>query len=413
MHPRYVPDTGRAGQPGQSVVPARGTVLLQSYAANGAGSALLSRKVSIPCGFSILERATFFVAVVYFPLLAQRQIGAARRPWQGGESWREAFGELQSDVASFSNLGPVCQFGDIKAHIATADDTGIVAQQVFDSMGMPTAPTEPVHVPPRQNSDFRPVCTFGTELLSLCASTDCVILNGSAPGDAEGASTCVRRADGDAPASVIDFGIVSRVLYPAIHHFTVLPPFTCQQQPLSDHNILLCVLKVPEPQVDDLEPFAGCPPARCVRWDPAKRERYVNALLTSECVSGRAHVLSQLGSGELTVEQACAAWCDIVKAAAVKVFGVSSGGGHQRVKDGRPAKRWFSHCKQEWLALRAAVRTRNIHAARAARRNQCSQEEGAFTESSGKHTSWMTASIIPGGFGQRSVAANLHVCCRT
>lgn len=155
----------------------------------------------------------------------------------------------------FSRLGPVCLFGDFNAHTAKEDEAGAVEQQACGPMSMGTGPRE--QLPLRQNSDPRPLCAFGAELLRLCASTNCVILNGRAPGDREGAATYVRSSARGVSASVLDYGIVSRTLYPAVHHFTVLPPFSPRggswgQQPFSDHNVLLCVVEVPKPLLENL-----------------------------------------------------------------------------------------------------------------------------------------------------------------
>jgi hypothetical protein len=166
--------------------------------------------------------------------------------------------------------------------------------------------------------------------------------------------------------SVIDYGIVSRSLFPRVDNFAVVS--SCG---LSDHNMLVCALSVPELPVEELQPFASVPQERCIRWDSRKRSSYVSALHSNECASARAAVVEQLRDPAASVSQiheACEAWCDAIKAVAEPIFGISGNGQSVRTKDGRVAKRWFPQCRQKWSALQAAVRSRDSHAAAAARR---------------------------------------------
>ena len=332
--------------------------------------------------FDLPGRVSFFVACVYIPPVDSvewKQLGAG--------SWQEVFSDMQADVAAFQALGEVCLFGDFNAHTATADDTGSAAEQVLDSMGVLAGQVAPVAVPARKNSDARSVCHFGQQLLALCAATNSVILNGRTDGDLSGAATFVSRrpaAGGGnssnhssssnkkskqhavASTSVLDYGIVSRSLLSRVANFAVVP-----SSGLSDHNMLVCALSVPEPPVEELQPFASMPPVRCIRWDPSKRSRYVAALKTHDCVLAREAALQQVRGCHVSPSQvsaACEAWCDAIRNVAEPIFGVSGGGQCVRAGDGRAAKRWFPHCKQEWAALRVAVRNHNSHAAAAARK---------------------------------------------
>ena len=84
-------------------------------------------------------------------------------------------------------------------------------------------------------------------------------------------------------------------------------------------------------------------------------------------VQQRRDVLTALQCGQLTVAEAHEAWCKIIRDAAVSVFGVSAGD-HSKMQDGRPAKRWFKFCKEQWLVLKSAIRRGDTHAAAAARK---------------------------------------------
>jgi hypothetical protein len=168
----------------------------------------------------------------------------------GAEAWQDAYSDLQADVAAYQNLGEVCLFGDYNARTSTADDTGVATQQVLDSMGVLAGQVAPVPVRDRRNTDQRPVCSFGQKLLALFAATNSIILNGRTAGDPTGAATFVssRSVSGDGGSgsaeagnssssskrrkkcksatavcrSVIDYGIVSRSLFPRVYNFAVV-----------------------------------------------------------------------------------------------------------------------------------------------------------------------------------------------
>jgi hypothetical protein len=194
--------------------------------------------------FDFPARVSLFVACVYIPPVVSVE-------WQqaGAEAWQDAYSDLQADVAAYQSLGEVCLFGDFNAHTATADDTGVAAQQVLDSMGVVAGQVAPVPVPTRHSTDARPVCSFGQQLLALCSATDCIILNGRTPGDPTGAATFmsqrsvlggVDNSDGDTSnsssnkrrnkrthttavcRSVIDYGVASRSLFPRVDNFAVV-----------------------------------------------------------------------------------------------------------------------------------------------------------------------------------------------
>lgn len=83
---------------------------------------------------------------------------------------------------------------------------------------------------PRRSVDSK-VCAFGRSLLSLCMSSDLIIVNGRVQGDEMGAHTC-HISQG---SSLVDYFIVSSSLMAAVSSLTVL-----DQRLVSDH----CPLKL-------------------------------------------------------------------------------------------------------------------------------------------------------------------------
>lgn len=371
--------------------------------------------------FSVPDRGVFFLGCVYIPPISSEV------EWRQSDGWVAAFESLHADFQTFQSHGPVFVFGDFNAHTGSADDTGWDSQQVLDSMGAVVTDNLLVQAfPPRCNSDTTKVCEYGRLLLDLCVRSNCVLLNGRAPGDAEGQPT--RRAQrsqvaSDVPSrgdcsdvsgvtqnahahdqigvpvgvsqgddgascgkqrpskkataakvgSVLDYGVVSKSAYDLVTCFEVKTKAFALG--VSDHAPLMCVFDMPPPSIAPglTKCATKAPPSspttakfRCVRWNPDKREQYVNRLHTSECISKRACIISGVKDGTLSAHEACEQWSHIVMSAASTVFGVSSGG-QARMHDGRVAKRWFKHCKPQWRALQEAIRSGSTHAHREAR----------------------------------------------
>jgi len=263
----------------------------------------------------------------------------------------------------------VAFFGDFNAHTADLDDLAIPAQQLLDDMGvMGGAPAAAAAVnlqnlPARNNQCQYPACEFGMQLIDLCTSTGSVLLNGRAPGDQAGALT--RFSAHTSRASVVDYGIVSSGLYKYVTNFVVMSDGCLE---LSDHAPLLCVFDLPpaKPAAEHgSDPFGYQGAVSYIKWDPAKRQQYLDAL--ARCREDRERILGQIQGGLVSLEEGVQAWCRVVRDAAVGVFGVSRGGPSVR-GDGRKANPWFKHCHNEWYALQLAVRQNNTHAAAAARR---------------------------------------------
>jgi len=96
----------------------------------------------------------------------------------------------------------------------------------------------------------------------MCVSTWCVLLNGHAPGDPEGAATFVGR-DGTS-CSVVDYGIAFRSGYPfspLVDRFAVEP-----SHGLSLHRPLVLVLGQPCLTGQSPQPQGGRP---AVSWEPS------------------------------------------------------------------------------------------------------------------------------------------------
>ena len=78
--------------------------------------------------------------------------------------------------------------GGFNAHTGEPTDTlspDIAADLLDDTL----QPAACMPVPPRRSADAK-ICAFGKSLLSLCMSSDLVIVNGRVQGDEMGAHTC-------------------------------------------------------------------------------------------------------------------------------------------------------------------------------------------------------------------------------
>jgi exonuclease III len=203
-------------------------------------------------------RVPVFVCAVYLPP------AGSKVAWSADITWEDTLNELQADVAAYSRLGEVCMLGDFNAHTDNLEDRGTACDSLLDDMGSMGGVVDSrlIAIPVRTNSDRTPACAVGKRLVELCVATGCVFLNGRAPGDQEGRSTF----EGGEGPSVIDYGIVSRSLFPHVPTFAVEDNFG-----LSDHNPLVTVLCVPTRPAP--APVAHPAPA-AVRWDPDKRDVY-------------------------------------------------------------------------------------------------------------------------------------------
>jgi len=158
-------------------------------------------------------------------------------------------------------------------------------------------------------------------------------------------------------SSVIDYGVVSRSLWPFVERFVVTP-----HNGHSDHNRLLMVLRLPRA---DAGGRAGrpAPAAAVVKWDPELRGQY--RLLTDEYSQRRVSLMQALSEGALPLSVVAKEWSRVVLDASRTVFGVA--GRAMRLYGGRAAKRWFGECKAAHEALNDAMRRGDTNAAQAAR----------------------------------------------
>jgi hypothetical protein len=156
-------------------------------------------------------------------------------------------------------VGEVWVLGDSHAHTGMLDDRGGDSDGILDDMGGMGGAVHSrlVPIPARANSDAKAPCEVGRRLVEMCVASKCVMLNGRAPGDEEGVSTFV----GAQGSSVIDYGIVSRSLFPCVSTFAVEDNFG-----LSDHNPLVMVVALPK-ATSPVLPSRKAPLAvRCCGW---------------------------------------------------------------------------------------------------------------------------------------------------
>ncbi len=97
--------------------------------------------------------------------------------------------------------------GDFNARTGSA--SGTCMDDFNDVLDVSLQPNvQPCHsLHPRSSADQH-TCAFGRSLLDLCETSDLCILNGCAPGDANGGMTC-RTAQG---SSVVDYFLTSAAL---------------------------------------------------------------------------------------------------------------------------------------------------------------------------------------------------------
>lgn len=275
-----------------------------------------------------------------------------------GTSWEEVAAELQADVLQYESQGDVCLLGDFNVHTSCLDDRGVASDSILDSMGVMGAVSSGgvgAGVPVRANVDVSAPGQEGKQFVDMCVASKCLILNGRAPGDEQGAATFVGW-NGSA-STVIDYGVVSRGLYPHVQHFTVLP-----NAGWSDHNSLFVSVRLAHAS----ESVEGQQAPMPVKWDPEKREVFRQLLKSPEYKARRSALMAALQGGVLSVGEVSQQWSRVLLDAAQAVFGC--GGGRRRRFGGRQCKRWFQHCKEEYAALQAALHREDSHAAAVARK---------------------------------------------
>jgi hypothetical protein len=142
----------------------------------------------------------------------------------------DIFSILESDIIKFSKQGHCMVMGDFNARTSSEPDN-CTNDNLNLHLDIPVSVISSKHLP-RINSDKSKVDTHGSNLLSLCKSSDLRILNGRTLGDSLGHPTCY--SHNGAP-SVIDYTIVSENLLPIINYFHVHDP---------NHNSIHCILSI-------------------------------------------------------------------------------------------------------------------------------------------------------------------------
>lgn len=194
----------------------------------------------------------------------------------------------------------------------------------------------------RQSCDSVVMAREASEFLIALNACNCVLLNGRAPGDESGSWTCYHR-DG---RSVVDYGIVSSPLYPAVQSFRVC---AFEGELVSqDHAALVVQLDLARP----LQQPAGAVGARCpktLRPQGDAVPSYVVAL------QGKADELRALcgsvESGDVSCESAVDLILGLVRGC---VMDSDGGAGQSRRSAGSPAPWFDAHCRRARDTFRAA-----------------------------------------------------------
>jgi hypothetical protein len=189
----------------------------------------------------------------------------------GQEELREAaFTGLRSDITSFKeSKDHVILMGDFNARVGPKPDIDATVQAVLDHMGFESEEVISTHVPSlRHSTDMAPTDTFGHLLIDhCCIETGCVLLNGRAPGDEQG--ECTRGL------ACLDYAITDACTYSSVESFKVCLPAA----EVSDHLALECILALSnDAPASPASAFIGHVKPLVPRYDPAKREQYVEAL---------------------------------------------------------------------------------------------------------------------------------------
>lgn len=143
--------------------------------------------------------------------------------------------------------------------------------------------------------------------------------------------------------------------YSCVKKFAVLP-----RQDESDHMPLECILQIEgESCQNDAMPGTQ---VLIPRWDPAKREAYVQELLSHGPKQELAAVREGIRDGSLDLKVAAERLYQVIHTAAIKVFG-AVGKPTPRMPSGRLKNKWYKHCKEPHQRLQQAIKQGDTHAA--------------------------------------------------
>lgn len=272
------------------------------------------------------------------------------------EAREAAFEGLRDNLLRYKSIGPLVLLGDFNARVGALPDVDPTVQSIIDSMGLASEEVISTHTPlSRKSQDTAGTDAFGKLLITQCCiEAGCILLNGRAPGDEHGA--CTRES------ACLDYGLTTMAGYPLVESFRVLP-----LEPLSDHKPIECCIMT---ATDREEAHRGEHPHTSKpvpRWDPARREEYVQSLMSGEHGRAISDIEEGLKNGSLDPISAACQLSEAIHKAAVGVFGVV-GQNKDKLPSGRAPNRWFKHCRQEYQALRDALRRGDSHAAKQRRK---------------------------------------------
>jgi hypothetical protein len=199
----------------------------------------------------------------------------------------------------------------------------------------------PGAVPAARQSCDRVVMREAFEFLIGLNACDCVLLNGRAPGDESGSWTCYHR-DG---RSVVDYGIVSSRLYPAVQSFRVC---AFEGELVSqDHASLVVQLDLTRPLQQQTGPVGTrCP--KTLRPSGDDVSGYI-AALQDKADELRA-LCDTVEAGDVTCESAVDSMLGLVR----RCVADTDGGRGQCRHSGSPAP-WFDDgCRQARDSFKAA-----------------------------------------------------------
>jgi hypothetical protein len=267
------------------------------------------------------------------------------------EAKEAAFASLKADITELKSLGnsKLVVMGDFNAHTGVLPDFDPVADEILEDIGLGLGEVvSSNHVPVARSSMDQSVNDLGRLLLSHCCSdSGLFLLNGRAPGDMVGSFTHAQ--------SVIDYGLVDAHTYSCVKKFAVLP-----RQDESDHMPLECILQIEgESCQNDAMPGTQ---VLIPRWDPAKREAYVQELLSHGPKQELAAVREGIRDGSLDLKVAAERLYQVIHTAAIKVFG-AVGKPTPRMPSGRLKNKWYKHCKEPHQRLQHAIKQGDTHAA--------------------------------------------------
>lgn len=207
---------------------------------------------------------------------------------------------MQHRVMAYQVKGlPAVIVGDLNARIGSlSENTGEFVDGMDGGMSVSVA----AGVPLQRRSADTTVNQFGKELLDVLPACQMVVLNGRAPGDEHGASTCSAMcAAARLSGSVVDIMCVSGALYPYVASFKVLSGYQRSQ-----HSPILLECGLPPLPAQGSGGGGQQGKVRVMR-PPMKGEFAAKFTASMTCDSAMAfwgHLSSSLHQGDITATSA-------------------------------------------------------------------------------------------------------------